>query len=287
MKSTIGTIFNIITYLMVYFFFQAGYIILTAVYYNMTSPGLSPEQTEQMLNDALPMAIIVATIISFFIYSAFIRLKKKQSIFSFCRFRPLSADKVIVLTFSGMGLLSLSAVVLGLVSFIFPTAYDMHVENMLGLTGAGGLIMVISVGFAAPFIEEIIFRGLIFNELNKKIPIALIIFLQALFFGIYHMNIVQGIYTFILALFMGVALYWTGSIWAPIILHVVNNLASTVLSLYVPQALLEKYSLVFAAYIVLSISFVLPITFRYLYRHRIEFDEEEDVISYQEDYTEL
>lgn len=287
MKSTLGTIFNIFTYLMVYFFFQVGYIILTAVYYNMTSPGFTAEQMEELVNSALPMAIIVAAIISFFMYSALIRFKKNQSIFEFCRFRPLSADRAAVLVLSGMGLLSLSSVVLGLVSYIFPSAYDMHVENMLGLTASGGLLMVISVGLAAPFIEEIIFRGLVFNELVKKLPIAVIIFLQALFFGIYHMNIVQGIYTFILAIFMGMALYWTGSIWAPIILHVVNNLASTVLSLYVPQNILESYSLIFAAYIVLSISVVLPVSFRYLYKHRVKFEEEDEMVIYEEDFTEL
>lgn len=285
MKSTLRTIFHIITYLLVYFIFQAGYVILSAIYYNVTSPGFSPDQMQDMLNDALPMAIITASVISFLVYSMIIKLSKKENIFVFCRFKKLSFDKVIVLILSGMSLISLSAIILGIVSYIFPDAYEMHIENMMGLTGQGGLLMIISVGLAAPFIEEIIFRGLIFNELFKKIPIAMIIFLQALFFGLYHMNIVQGIYTFILALFMGVSLYWTGSIWAPIIIHVVNNLSSVVLSLYIPQSILEKYSLVFGAYLILSISFVLPITFRYLYRTRVAF-EGEDLQSdqYQDDY---
>jgi len=82
----------------------------------------------------------------------------------------------------------------------------------------------------APIIEEIIFRGLVLNELKKVVPACPAIILQAIIFGIYHMNPLQGVYASLLGIVLGIAAEKTGSIWTPILIHISFNSISTLLS---------------------------------------------------------
>ena len=178
-------------------------------------------------------------------------------------------NKVFILIFTGLSLVSLNGLTVVIISLIFPDAYDAHVESMMGLTSSGGWLMVFSVGIAAPFIEEVMFRGLITKELDRVMSYKWVIFIQALLFGLYHMNLVQGIYTFVLAIFMGYTLYWTKSIWAPLIIHIVNNLSSVIMSEYLdPNS--DILNIGFGVWMIFSLVFVLPYGLKYLYRLRVE-----------------
>lgn len=80
-------------------------------------------------------------------------------------------------------------------------------------------------GFAAPFSEELVFRGIIYGK-SKEVfgaPVAMVF--SGVVFGIYHGNLVQGIY----ASLLGVLLAWvterSGTLLAPIIFHGIGNLA--------------------------------------------------------------
>lgn len=269
MKKFFSVGFTVFIYLLIYSFFQGLYIIVVTLYYSSTSPNLNEAEFTDLVNAQIPLAIIFAAILSFLIYAWIVTASKKQNIFTYCKFKALPLKKVVMLIFAGLSLVSLNALTVVGISMLFPDAYDLHVENMMGLTSSGGWLMVVSVGLAAPFIEEIMFRGLITNELDRVISYKWIIFVQALLFGIYHMNIVQGIYTFILAIFMGYALYWTGSIWAPLIIHIVNNMSSVIMSEFVDSTS-DIGNIGFGIWILASLFFVLPYTLKYLYRTRIE-----------------
>ncbi len=269
MKKFFSVGFTVFIYLLIYSFFQGLYIIVVTLYYSSTSPNLNEAEFTDLVNAQIPLAIIFAAILSFLIYAWIVTASKKQNIFTYCKFKALPLKKVVMLIFAGLSLVSLNALTVVGISMLFPDAYDLHVENMMGLTSSGGWLMVVSVGLAAPFIEEIMFRGLITNELDRVMSYKWIIFVQALLFGIYHMNIVQGIYTFILAIFMGYALYWTGSIWAPLIIHIVNNMSSVIMSEFVDSTS-DIVNIGFGIWILASLFFVLPYTLKYLYRTRIE-----------------
>lgn len=269
MKKFFSVGFTVFIYLLIYSFFQGLYLIVVTLYYSSTSPNLNEAEFTDLVNAQIPLAIIFAAILSFLIYAWIVTASKKQNIFTYCKFKALPLKKVVMLIFAGLSLVSLNALTVVGISMLFPDAYDLHVENMMGLTSSGGWLMVVSVGLAAPFIEEIMFRGLITNELDRVMSYKWIIFVQALLFGIYHMNIVQGIYTFILAIFMGYALHWTGSIFAPLIIHIVNNMSSVVMSEFVDSTS-DIVNIGFGIWILASLFFVLPYTLKYLYRTRIE-----------------
>lgn len=96
--------------------------------------------------------------------------------------------------------------------------------------GSGLVTGVIVFGLLSPIAEEVIFRGIIYNRLKRIFPFYISIFLSALLFGIFHGNIVQGIYAFLMGLLMTVFYEKYKSFYAPVIIHMVANIGVYVLS---------------------------------------------------------
>lgn len=104
--------------------------------------------------------------------------------------------------------------------------------NLFGLSvaqtmeSAGGqmdsLSMFLYVGLGAPISEEILFRGLVLRSMEpygKKYAI----FASALMFGLYHGNIIQIPFAFVVGLVLGYVTVEYNIGWA-ILLHLFNNL---------------------------------------------------------------
>lgn len=89
------------------------------------------------------------------------------------------------------------------------------------------LWIFLSVVLVGPIMEEILFRGIIFGNMKKIMPIGLAIFLNGVFFGIFHMNLVQGVYTSIAGMVLAYVYYYSESISLVIVLHMINNFLST------------------------------------------------------------
>ena len=78
--------------------------------------------------------------------------------------------------------------------------------------------------FVAPMSEELIFRGVTLKYAARATPFFLANIFQALLFGAFHGNIVQGAYAFVAGLFCGYVCYKGGSLWLSILLHMMFNL---------------------------------------------------------------
>lgn len=112
---------------------------------------------------------------------------------------------------------------------LFPDVY----EEMAEIQYSGPVwIQFLSMGLAAPIMEEILFRGLIFRRLRtySKFPVALII--SSLIFGLCHGNILQFFYAFLLGLLMGLLYERFRTLWAPIAFHAAANLFSVAVTNY-------------------------------------------------------
>jgi len=100
--------------------------------------------------------------------------------------------------------------------------------------------MVSSIGFMtgslfiAPFVEEVIFRGIILNKLKKKIGMIKGLIFSSFLFGLFHFfNGLEGvIFTFILGFFLGIVYIRTGSLKVPTLMHFINNLIAIFVSLF-------------------------------------------------------
>ena len=111
---------------------------------------------------------------------------------------------------------------------------------MESINGGNFIITLLGVGIAGPFIEEVVFRGLIYNELKRHMRIMPAVVIQALLFGIYHLNVVQGIYAFLLGIILALALNWTGTIWSSILIHFSFNTFNIAISYFADESYLES-----------------------------------------------
>ena len=112
------------------------------------------------------------------------------------------------------------------------TGYSASNELSVDLTTAGGLLIgVLALAIFPAIMEELIFRGVIFNGL-KKFGYKKAIVISALLFALIHMSIQQTVYQIIIGLFLAYALYITGSLLASITMHFVNNFCILLITYY-------------------------------------------------------
>ncbi len=95
------------------------------------------------------------------------------------------------------------------------------------------LMYIFTMTVAPAFIEEMVFRGIVMQSLRRFGDMFALV-ASALIFGIFHLNLIQMPYAFILGLFIGYFVMRTGSLWVGIIIHFLNNGIATVLTMTEP-----------------------------------------------------
>lgn len=74
-----------------------------------------------------------------------------------------------------------------------------------------------------PFVEEYVFRGILYTGLRSRFNPLLSVFLTAALFGLYHEELIQGTYAFCMGLLFCFSLEATGDFKAPWLLHSISN----------------------------------------------------------------
>lgn len=143
----------------------------------------------------------------------------------------LAPKNLFLLFLSAVGAQYVVSYVIAGIEVVFPKAVEDYVE-MTEAAGLGDLtlIMVLYVVVLGPMAEELIFRGLTFHYMKKAVSrFWLANVLQALLFGIMHLNLVQGIYAFLLGMMLGWVYQRFQSLYASIFLHIcINGLGSII-----------------------------------------------------------
>lgn len=119
----------------------------------------------------------------------------------------------------GVAVLLASSVVLEPLLLLFPKEEYQNVTDMVGLGGWA----ILSVVVCAPILEEILFRGLIFESCRERFGSGAAVLISALLFGLVHGVPVQIINAFVVGLIFGYIYLRTGSLLSVIILHAINN----------------------------------------------------------------
>ena len=115
----------------------------------------------------------------------------------------------------------------------------------------------------APVVEELIFRGLIFQGFRRNYNGFVAVFMSALLFALFHLNPWQFPATFILGLLLGWVMLHTKSILLVILGHSINNTLVLLTITYWetirshPIYLMEKKDLYYTSALVVLCSVVL------------------------------
>ena len=163
-------------------------------------------------------------------YFAFVEKRGiRETLYSHTRrLSPACFGWIVLLGFAVQHVISL---LMAAIYAIMPSAMDQYTE-MIDSSGISqySILWAVSTLILPPIVEEIIFRGLILQYLGRagaRFLVANII--QAVLFGVFHMNFVQGIYTALLGFLLGWLAYRYDSILVPMVLHAIFNLFGTVL----------------------------------------------------------
>lgn len=132
----------------------------------------------------------------------------------------------VALVAAGIGMQFVSAWVLAAEAYLLPAAMTEY-EDMIEYAAQYDFTfsMIIYSLILAPIAEECIFRGLTLGYLQRAIDrFWLANIIQAVLFGVFHRDLIQGIYAFAMGLCLGYIREKYGTIWAGIVVHVVFNL---------------------------------------------------------------
>ena len=100
-------------------------------------------------------------------------------------------------------------------------------------------LMCFTAVVVAPVSEEIIFRGYLYPVSKRFIGRGSAIVFSALIFSVIHHNALALLPLFFLAILLVLAYEWTGSIWAPIGIHMAFNGATVLLQLLMRWEIIE------------------------------------------------
>ena len=89
---------------------------------------------------------------------------------------------------------------------------------------------VICTGIVIPFTEELIFRGMAYRSLRRELPFAGAAVISAVYFGLFHGNLIQGIYACLMGIFLAGA-YELGGLRDAWIFHGTANLTAIFLTM--------------------------------------------------------
>ena len=101
--------------------------------------------------------------------------------------------------------------------------------------GKSYLELILWMGIVAPLVEEMIFRWLLYLRLRDRLSVWPSILISSLVFGIYHGNLSQAIYAFLLGAAFAYSIEATGSIWSSAILHMSANTFSLLVTLFTEE----------------------------------------------------
>jgi hypothetical protein len=112
------------------------------------------------------------------------------------------------------------------------------------------VVVFAAVIVGAPIAEETVFRGILFPALRPRLGLRWALFVQAAAFSFIHLDPLGFTSRFLLGVVLGELALFTGSLWASIFAHALNNGISTALFFYSgpgPQSEVGTSDLTFAA----------------------------------------
>lgn len=147
-------------------------------------------------------------------------------------FHPLTFLGIVILV---PGMQFLSNYIVTFVSAIFPHWLDVY-EDLIETAGLDDTVtfgLFLYSVIIGPISEELIFRGVTLRQAKKVFPFWAANLMQAFLFGVFHMNMIQGIYAFALGLILGYICEKGNSIYHSILLHMLFNFWATAISQFI------------------------------------------------------
>lgn len=85
------------------------------------------------------------------------------------------------------------------------------------------LILALEIAVLVPFVEELVFRGFMWDALRRWVSLPTTWLISSAIFCVYHMDPLQSVAIVPTALMLGWLRWSSGSLWPAVVLHMANN----------------------------------------------------------------
>lgn len=250
MKKTLQIIGWTLLAMMAYYMIE---VIFNVVFRYLIQMADAEKHSQYILyaNIALKMVI-------FIVFGCWYRVREHKRNFQCSFWEKCNARMIGCLV--AIGLLGQYAVgfMMAVVRMICPSIfvnYDKIVQAV-SLEQGSPVWMIFLVVVLGPIAEEVLFRGVIYGKLREGFTVTQAALISGVIFGMYHKNLVQGIYASLFGMLLAYLFEKTQSLWGAVITHMMFNLSSYLMP-YLQQILISLPSLLFLLFEVLSIAVVI------------------------------
>ena len=225
MKKYIKTVFWCVLALVLCLSYeQISNIIFGKINYFDVKFGIIPDVLLPSVNAVVDTFISLVLIAIYLILAIFI-VKRHDERVKIGLFKGIIFGIVMGFAFYGIAGLWFEIVDRFLVVIPFIAKNSEYFSGVYSDLESGDYIWsLLSISIVGPVVEEILFRLLVFNSLERvtKNPWFAII-VSGVAFGVWHMIFVQSVYTAIMGCMMGLIYYKTRNIFVTMIIHIFNN----------------------------------------------------------------
>lgn len=228
-KSFKGALY-ILLYLVIYM--AARFIcsnIFTAIFISNYQGDLKDKVYYQQFNYNLEaylvkntnLILMVTSIVAVLIYLGIIKVRKKN-LLNICLFSKFRIQFIFVILTCAIFLNIIAVIILNYsYNNEMLSKYTLELDSIYK---SGSIaITILSTVVIVPIFEEILFRGLIFNELRDSINFQAAVIIQAVIFSLWHYTIIQSVFAFFFGLLLCLCYLHSRSIWVPISIHMLYN----------------------------------------------------------------
>lgn len=217
MKQALTIIQGLLMAFAAFFIVPFIYTIVTGIFVLIT--GI-PEPNPKVDYCLMVMAVMISIVLFYLWYKRFAnrdyvgRVDIKETI---------GIKNISMYLMMGVGCQLFVSGILVIIRPLFETLFSYYDRTVSSLFAADTVVVAVYVVILAPIVEELMLRGILFGRLRYGISFTAANGIQAIVFGLYHWDVIQGIYAFGIGLLLGFVYERSRSLLAPILVHVFIN----------------------------------------------------------------
>ena len=214
-ESFLLKVWNIVWPLFIYMIAQNGIVVLAGGIF-----GFFSDAQELLLRYSVGCVFVAALICIPIYYKMYRKDESEHGSTRECVLLDNKDCLMIVLSGASLALAMNNMIAITPLPILF-TGYEETNE----IVYSGSLILqILSAGIFACIVEELCVRGVVYGRLKRYFSKKNAMLISALIFGVYHLNVVQGVYAFVLGLYFVWLYERYQSLWASCIAHISANL---------------------------------------------------------------
>lgn len=239
---TVKKFFNglkvIIIFIILFFLSEIAVLSAASIYFKYSNQGIL---WDEFVKNNSPILTFIVQIFRLIIIALFIYFRKNKFYEKYRedyiydrKTRNGEFSNILLLSIGILGfstfltfVLSLSPVFIDSINSLNDSFESFYNFQLLGF---------LSIVVAAPLMEELALRAILFRELEVNFGAVASHIISALIFAILHFNLIQAAYAFLAGLFLSLIYKKSQSIEKVIFIHLLNNLISFMMSNFQDQA---------------------------------------------------